>query len=55
VSYAILSRYTDVIFLGINIDDFPDYGPSLSEHAILVAKLDPNLKVATDMDTSEGK
>ncbi|KAH8552205.1 hypothetical protein BGW37DRAFT_424420 [Umbelopsis sp. PMI_123] len=31
-----------------------DYGPSLSEHAILVAKLDPNLKVATDMDTSEG-
>ncbi|KAI8580214.1 hypothetical protein K450DRAFT_238706 [Umbelopsis ramanniana AG] len=31
-----------------------DYGPSLSEHAILVAKLDPNLKAATDMDTSEG-
>ncbi|KAG2182712.1 hypothetical protein INT44_005692 [Umbelopsis vinacea] len=31
-----------------------DYGPSLSEHAILVAKLDPNLKAATEMDTSEG-
>ncbi|KAJ2961396.1 hypothetical protein NQZ79_g3433 [Umbelopsis isabellina] len=31
-----------------------DYGPSLSEHAILRAQLDPNLKVATDMDTSDG-
>ncbi|CAM0135522.1 hypothetical protein VKS41_005168 [Umbelopsis sp. WA50703] len=31
-----------------------DYGPSLSEHAILRAHLDPNLKVATDMDTAEG-
>jgi hypothetical protein len=34
--------------------NWPDYGPSLSEHAILVANLDPNLKAATDMDTSEG-
>jgi len=30
-----------------------DYGPSLSEHAILQAKLDPNLKVSTELDTSE--
>ncbi|KAG2177194.1 hypothetical protein INT43_007851 [Umbelopsis isabellina] len=31
-----------------------DYGPSLSEHAILRADLDPNMRVATDMDTSDG-
>lgn len=30
-----------------------EYGPAMIEHIILEAKLDPNMKVATDFDTSE--
>lgn len=32
-----------------------EYGPAMIEHIILEAKLDPNMKVATDFDSSEGK
>lgn len=34
---------------------FVEYGPAMIEDIILEAKLDPNMKVATDFDTSEGK
>ncbi|KAI8983879.1 fibronectin-binding protein A N-terminus-domain-containing protein [Pilobolus umbonatus] len=30
-----------------------EYGPAMTEHIILDAKLNPNLKVATEMDTSD--
>lgn len=30
-----------------------EYGPAMIEHIILEAKLDPNMKVATDFDTSD--
>lgn len=32
-----------------------EYGPAMIEHMILEAGLDPNMKVATDFDTSERK
>ncbi|KAI8382378.1 fibronectin-binding protein A N-terminus-domain-containing protein [Blakeslea trispora] len=31
-----------------------EYGPAMIEHIILQANLDPNMKVATDFDSSEG-
>lgn len=31
-----------------------EYGPAMIEDIILEAKLDPNMKVATDFDSSEG-
>ncbi|KAI8380498.1 fibronectin-binding protein A N-terminus-domain-containing protein [Choanephora cucurbitarum] len=31
-----------------------EYGPAMIEHIILQASLDPNMKVATDFDSSEG-
>lgn len=32
-----------------------EYGPAMIEHIILEAKLEPNMKVATEFDSSEGK
>ena len=32
-----------------------EYGPAMIEHMILEANLDPNMKVATDFDSSESK
>lgn len=34
---------------------FLEYGPAMIEDIILGANLDPNMKVVTDFDTSEGK
>lgn len=32
---------------------FAEYGPAMIEHIILESELDPNMKVASDFDTSE--
>jgi hypothetical protein len=32
-----------------------EYGPAMIEHIILEAGLDPNMKVTTQFDSSEGK
>lgn len=32
-----------------------EYGPAMTEHIILEAGLNPNAKVATEFDSSDGK
>lgn len=40
---------------GEKLTEFIEYGPAMIEHMVLEADLDPNMKVATDFDTSESK
>lgn len=43
-------KETEYFFLFLHIE----YGPAMIEHIILEAGLDPNIKVATDFDYSDG-
>lgn len=47
-----LKKIIDLFYINMIASE---YGPAMIEHIILTANLNPNLKVATEMDSSEGK
>lgn len=42
-----MDLYIDMLYI--------EYGPAMIEHIILSANLNPNMKVATEFDSSDGR